>query len=166
MNQSQTMMARIDSNDEIGILSKSFDNTIIRLRNYIGEISNMLEAIASGDLTLEITQEYIGDFATIRKSLNDILQKLNTTVGQIVSSAEHVSGGAEQMSTAAQALSQGSMEQTGAVEELEKTIHSVTDRVKQTAKSVQHAREQVEDGESACRRKSKNARNDNCYGGD
>ncbi len=143
VNQSQTMMARIDSNDEIGILSKSFDNTIIRLRNYIGEISNMLEAIASGDLTLEITQEYIGDFATIRKSLNDILQKLNTTVGQIVSSAEHVSGGAEQMSTAAQALSQGSMEQTGAVEELEKTIHSVTDRVKQTAKSVQHAREQV-----------------------
>jgi len=143
VNQSQTMMARIDSNDEIGILSKSFDNTIIRLRNYIGEISNMLEAIASGDLTLEITQEYIGDFATIRKSLNDILQKLNTTVGQIVSSAEHVSGGAEQMSTAAQALSQGSMEQTGAVEKLEKTIHSVTDRVKQTAKSVQHAREQV-----------------------
>lgn len=92
VNQSQTMMARIDSNDEIGILSKSFDNTIIRLRNYIGEISNMLEAIASGDLTLEITQEYIGDFATIRKSLNDILQKLNTTVGQIVSSAEHISG--------------------------------------------------------------------------
>ncbi len=143
LNEHQTMMAGIDSNDEIGILSKSFDHTIGRLRNYIGEISNMLEAIANGDLTVQITQEYVGDFATIRTSLNDILQKLNTTMGQIVTSAEHVSGGAEQMATASQALSQGSMEQTGAVEELEETIGSVAASVKQTADSVQSAREKV-----------------------
>ena len=144
LNQHQTMMVEIDSNDEIGTLSKCFDNTISRLRNYIGEISCMLEAIANGDLTAQITQEYVGDFAAIRTSLNDILQRLNSTVGQIVSSAEHVSAGAEQMSVAAQALSQGSMEQTGAVEELEETMRSVTNSVKQTAESVQRAREQVD----------------------
>ena len=144
LNQHQTMMVEIDSNDEIGTLSKCFDNTISRLRNYIGEISHMLEAIAGGDLTAQITQEYVGDFAAIRTSLNDILQRLNSTVGQIVSSAEHVSAGAEQMSVASQALSQGSMEQTGAVEELEETMRSVTSSVKQTAESVQRAREQVD----------------------
>ena len=143
LNRDQTVITEMDSNDEIGILSKSFHNTIGRLRNYIGEISDMLEAIAGGDLTAQITQEYVGDFAAIRTSLNDTLQKLNTTVGQIVSSAEHVSGGAEQMSTASQALSQGSMEQTGAVEVLEETIHSVADSVKQTAESVRNARDQV-----------------------
>ncbi len=143
LNQHETMMAKIDSNDEIGILSKSFDNIISRLKNYIGEISNILKAIASGDLTAKITQDYIGDFATIHISLNDILQRLNTTVGQIVSSAEYVSSGAEQMSTVAQALNQGSIEQNGAVEELEETIDSVTNSVKQTAESVQRAREQV-----------------------
>ena len=144
LNQHQTMMVEIDSNDEIGTLSKCFDNTISRLRNYIGEISHMLEAIAGGDLTAQITQEYVGDFAAIRTSLNDILQRLNSTVGQIVSSAEHISAGAEQMSVASQALSQGSMEQTGAVEELEETMRSVTSSVKQTAESVQRAREQVD----------------------
>ncbi len=142
-NQNQTMAVGMDSNDEIGILSKSFEHTIRRLRDYIGEISAMLEAIAGGDLTAEITQEYVGDFASIRTSLNDILQRLNSTMGQIVTSAEHVSGGADQMSTASQALSQGSMEQTGAVEALEKTIRSVTDSIKQTAENVQRAREQV-----------------------
>lgn len=142
VNQNQTRMMEIDSDDEIGILSKSFDNTINRLKNYIGEISNVLEAIASGDLTAQITQEYVGDFASIRTSLNDILQRLNATMGQIVTSAEHVSGGAEQMSTAAQALSQGSVEQNGAVENLEETISSVTERVKQTAENAQQAREQ------------------------
>ena len=144
LNQHQTMMVEIDSNDEIGTLSKCFDNTISRLRNYIGEISHMLEAIAGGDLTAQITQEYVGDFAAIRTSLNDILQRLNSTVGQIVSSSEHVSAGAEQMSVASQALSQGSMEQTGAVEELEETMRSVTSSVRQTAESVQRAREQVD----------------------
>ncbi len=144
LNQHQTMMVEINSNDEIGTLSKCFDNTISRLRNYIGEISHMLEAIAGGDLTAQITQEYVGDFAAIRTSLNDILQRLNSTVGQIVSSAEHVSAGAEQMSVASQALSQGSMEQTGAVEELEETMRSVTSSVRQTAESVQRAREQVD----------------------
>ncbi|MCI8538455.1 MAG: HAMP domain-containing protein [Oscillospiraceae bacterium] len=144
LNQSQTAAIEIDSDDEIGILSKSFSHTISRLKNYIGEISDMLEGIAGGDLTAQITQEYVGDFAAIRTSLNDILQKLNATVGQIVASAEHVSSGAEQMSTAAQALSQGSMEQTSAVEELEETMRSVTDSVKQTAANVRLAREQVD----------------------
>lgn len=143
LNQHQTMMVGINSNDEIGILSQSFDNTIKRLRNYIGEISNMLEAIANGNLTAQITQEYVGDFASIRTSLNNILQKLNTTMGQIVTSAECVSGGAEQMSTASQALSDGSMEQTSAVEELQETIRAVTESVKQTAENAQRAREQV-----------------------
>ncbi|MCI8510476.1 MAG: methyl-accepting chemotaxis protein [Lachnospiraceae bacterium] len=143
LEQHQTMMVGIDSNDEIGVLSQSFDKTISRLRNYIGEISNILGAIAGGDLTTHITKEYVGDFASIRTSLNDILQKLNNTMGQIVTSAEYVSGGAEQMSTASQALSQGSIEQTGAVAYLEKTIRSVTESVKQTAETAQHAREQV-----------------------
>ena len=143
LGRHQDMVMEIDSNDEIGILSKSFDNTISRLRRYIGEISNMLEAIANGDLTVQISQEYVGDFAAIRTSLHGILEKLNATMGQIVTSAGHVSGGAEQMSAAAQALSQGSMEQSGAVEGLEGSIRSVTSSVRQTAESAQRAREQA-----------------------
>lgn len=143
LNQRQTVQVKINSNDEIGVLSHSFDNTISRLRKYIGEISNMLEAIASGDLTAQTTQDYIGDFASIRASLNDILQRLNSTVGQIVTSAEYVSDGADQMSVASQALSQGSVEQTNAVEDLEETIQSVTESVKQTAKNVRQAQEQI-----------------------
>ena len=134
----------VHSDDEIGELGRIFEETIRRLRSYIGEIAAVLDSIASGDLTAQITQEYVGDFASIRTSLNDILQNLNATMGQIVASAGHVSGGAEQMSTASQALSQGSMEQTGAVEDLEETMRSVTSSVRQTAESVQRAREQVD----------------------
>ena len=144
LDRHQTISVEIDSNDEIGILSHSFSSTISRLRNYIGEISHTLEAVAGGDLTAQITQEYVGDFASIRTSLNDILQKLNNTMGQIVNSAGYVSGGAEQMSAAAQALSQGSVEQSGAVGALEETICAVTESVRQTADNARRAREQVD----------------------
>lgn len=143
LERHQTMMVDADSDDEIGLLAQSFDNTIRRLRNYIGEISHVLESIARGDLTVEITQEYIGDFTSIRTSLNDILQNLNSTMGQIVTSSECVSGGADQMSTAAQSLSNGSMEQTGAVQDLEETVREVTGRVKQTSENARQASEQA-----------------------
>ena len=143
LTSGEDIQISVHSNDEVGDLAQIFRETIHRLRSYIGEISSVLESVADGDLTPQITQEYIGDFASIRTSVNNIIQKLNTTIGQIVASSEHVANGADQMSTASQALSQGSMEQTGAVEELEETIRSVTGSVKQTAQNVQRAREQV-----------------------
>ena len=109
LNQHQTMMADVESNDEIGVLSQSFDRTICRLRNYIGEIADILERIANGDLNAQTTQDYVGDFASIQTSLNDILQRLNETMGQIVNSSKQVADGADQMSNVAQALSQGAM---------------------------------------------------------
>ncbi len=145
LGMSQYMLADIHSDDEIGILSQSFDRTISRLRNYIGEISNMLESVAAGDLTPQISQEYVGDFAAIRTSLNDILQNLNKTMGQIVSSSECVSGGAAQMSSAAQGLSQGAAEQTGAVEGLEQTMQEVAGRIRQTADNAGQAQKQAGD---------------------
>lgn len=140
---SQNMLADIHSDDEMGILAQSFDKTIERLRNYIGEITSVLESIAEGDLTAQITQEYVGDFAAIRTSLNDIFQKLNRTMGQIVTSSDCVSSGSDQMSTAAQSLSQGSVEQTSAVEGLEKTMQEVSDRIRQTADNARKAQEQA-----------------------
>ncbi len=143
LEMGQNMEVAIHSNDEIGILAQSFDQTISRLRNYIGEISHMLESIAEGDLTVQINQEYVGDFARIRSSLNDILEKLDRTIGQIVISSESVSGGAVQMSAAAQGLSQGSVEQTGAVEELESTMEEVADRIRQTADNAGQVQKQA-----------------------
>lgn len=140
---SQNMLADIQSNDEIGLLAQSFDKTIERLRNYIGEITNVLESIARGDLTVQVTQEYVGDFAAIHTSLNDIFQKLNGTMGQIVTSSDCVSSGSSQMSSAAQGLSQGSVEQAGAVEGLEKTIREVSGRIRQTADHARKAQKQA-----------------------
>lgn len=58
----------IRSNDEIGLLGEIFEHTIASLRAYIGEISDILGAIAKGDLTRSTQQDYEGDFLAIKNS--------------------------------------------------------------------------------------------------
>ena len=144
LNGSQSMEIDIHSNNEIGFLAETFQKTILRLKGYIGEISTVLESIAQGDLTLATKQDYVGDFASIRESLDNILNKLNNTMSQIVESSEHVSNGSEQMSIGAQALSQGAVEQASAVEELDSTIRQISEEVGKTAENAVQASQKVE----------------------
>lgn len=144
LGQTETVTINIRSNDEIGLLAHIFENTILRLRNYIGEISTILESISDGNLTAGTTQDYVGDFTSIKSSLDDILGKLNHTMSQIAESTQHVSNGSKQMSIGAQALSQGAVEQSSAVEELEGTIQTIAQQVEQTAESAEDTSRKVE----------------------
>ena len=71
------------SDDEIGTLNKAFENTVLQLGAYIGEITEILGGISSGDLTVHTEQEYTGDFVSIKTSLDSIIAKLNKTLGRI-----------------------------------------------------------------------------------
>ncbi len=121
------------SNDEIGVLADIFDRTIHRLKGYIGEISTILEAISEGNLAVYTTQDYVGDFTSIKHSLDGILDRLNSTMSQIVESSDYVTSGSKQVATGSQALSQGALEQAGAVEELEETVQNISRQVEQSA---------------------------------
>ena len=122
----------VSSNDEIGLLGEIFERTIGNLRAYIGEIDEVLGAIAKGDLTQNTQQDYTGDFKAIKESLESILRALNQTMGQIAASAGHVSDGSEQVSASAQTLAQGATEQASAVTEISTTITDISEGAKQT----------------------------------
>ena len=134
----------IHSNDEVGRLARIFERTIQRLRSYIGEIASVLDAIASGDLTASTQQEYVGDFISIKASLDGIQAKLNDTLSQIRESAEQVSSGAEQVSNGAQALAQGATEQASSVEELSATISDISENARRTEQATGEAGRFVE----------------------
>ena len=134
----------VQSNDEVGRLALIFERTIQRLRSYIGEISSILDSIAAGDLTVSARQEYVGDFMSIKVSLDSIQSKLHDTMSQIRESAEQVSAGAEQVSNGAQALAQGATEQASSVQELSATINNISGNAKRTAQATEEAGRFVE----------------------
>lgn len=129
----------VKSNDEIGLLGEIFEKTIGNLCAYIGEISDVLGAIAKGDLTQNVRRDYTGDFQTIKKSLESILGALNQTMGQIAASAGHVSDGSEQVAASAQTLAQGATEQASAVTEISTTITDISAGAKQTSAAAVEA---------------------------
>lgn len=134
---------RVRSNDEIGILGRIFEKTIRQMQVYIGEISDVLGAIADGDLTLPARQDYIGDFQSIRQSLDSIHSALNKTMGKIIASTGQVSAGADQMAGTAQSLAQGTTQQASAVEEVSATVTDISESARRTVAAAREAGEFV-----------------------
>ncbi len=135
-------------NNEIGALADSLKETIDNLQIYINDISNNMETMANGDMTNEITQEYVGDFASIKESINKISSSLNNTLSSINIAAEQVNSGADQVATAAQSLSQGATEQASSIQELSSSIMSVSEQVNQNAKNVNIAGNYVQESQN------------------
>ncbi|MCL2168394.1 MAG: methyl-accepting chemotaxis protein [Defluviitaleaceae bacterium] len=116
----------------------AFDQTALVISSYISEIDQYLAMIAEGDLTKSITREYVGDFAAIKNSINNISKTLNNTMSEITSAADQVLAGATQISTSASDMAVGAQEQASSVEELNASIIMVNE---QTDKNAQNAGE-------------------------
>ncbi len=144
LSSGEEIRVGVRSNDEIGELGRIFEETILRLRSYIGEIAGVLDSIAGGDLTNSAQQDYVGDFMSIKESLDSIVARLNDTMYQIRNSAEQVASGSDQVSTSAQALAQGATEQASSVEELSATISDISENAQRTAQATREAGQFVE----------------------
>lgn len=133
----------LDSNDEIGQLSKSMGILIERLKTYIqyiDEISYLLEEIGKGNLKLTFQNSFEGDFWKVKQALISTADMLNDTMMQINIAAEQVANGSEQVASGAQALSQGATEQASAIQELSASMNEVSDHSSKTAKNAEEAK--------------------------
>ena len=134
---------QVDSEDEIGKLSKSFTTTVNKLNDYIQEISYVLNSLEQGNCTVETVQDYTGDFTAIRDALNKIINNLNSTFTNIKGASDQVASGADQVSSASQALASGATEQASSVEELNASITGVANQAEENVVHVQKATEYV-----------------------
>lgn len=123
------------SKDELGVLAEKLRFVLKTLSEYIAHICSRMDSLASGDLTVTMDMDYLGEFESIKYSGNKIIDSLNDTLGQLHDAADQVASGSDQVSTGAQALSQGTTEQASAVEELAATMNDLSNQVKQTAQN-------------------------------
>ena len=134
----------IDRKDEIGTLNQSLINTVNFLREYITEISAVLGKISNGELNVEIEKEYIGDFVSIKDSMEKIAASLTDTMIEIKNRSDQVAIGSDQVSSGAQALSQGATEQASSIEQLSASIIEISDQVRSNAVNANNATSLVE----------------------
>jgi len=129
----------IKSNDELGELTRIFQETSRTLNDYVTDIAYVLDNISTGNLKIGVGKEYVGDFKSISTSLNKIIASLNITFSEIQITANEVASGSEQVAGASQQLSQGATEQASSIEELSATIQEISNVVQNSAKNAQNA---------------------------
>ena len=103
---------------------------------YVDDITRVLDSVAKGDLTVEITKEYEGSYAPIKEALEKILVSLNRSLSDIDSCAEQVLYGASMIAQSAMNLSDGSSRQAATIEELSASISIVDENIRKTSESA------------------------------
>lgn len=122
-------------------LYASLKLAIENITDVVNDITRVLAELAAGNLDVETSEAYQGDFAEIKNSLNHIVRALNQMLGNINEAAEQVATGSRQVSDGSQALSQGSTEQASSIQELTASITQIASQTKQNASNANKASE-------------------------
>lgn len=115
-----------DTTEETDILTNALSKTIKRLSSYIHDIQVSLGALSSGDYTIEIPDDFHGDFSSIRDSLCHITDSLNQTMMRMNQSSVDVNQNSNEVSSYAKQLLEGSREQAALLQQLAQSMESIT----------------------------------------
>jgi len=130
----------ITSSNEIGELGESFQKTVNRLKEYIAyidETSEVLAQIANGKLSIDLKNDYVGEFHKIKTALLHISDSMNQVMIGINESSERVSIGASELASASQVLAEGAELQAASIEELAATTNTVADQVENSRREAE-----------------------------
>ncbi len=125
--------------DEIGKLCENFAKCTDVTRKYITDISQKLDRLAKGDFTVDVTEDYIGDFAPIKASMKNIIRSMRRTLNNIETASKQVSMGAETVADSASELAAGVSNQTENISRLSSDIDAIMGKIKDSSTSAEKA---------------------------
>ena len=136
----------IESNDEISILARSFQNMANNLIAIINDITYGLDAMSSGDFTVssKVQEPYVGDYVPLMEAMYKMITRISETIRHINLAAEQVAAGSEQLSSGAQALASGAAEQASSVEELTASAERIAEQADENSVVVTAASKSVD----------------------
>ncbi len=99
------------------------------------DVAGVLNALAAGDLTKQITAEYQGTFGEVKNDLNTTVSRLRGIVGRIQEAASSINVGAGEISAGNHDLSSRTEEQASSLEETAASMEQLNATVKQNSEN-------------------------------
>lgn len=146
LSADQELESFYDRFDEIGLIAQTTHRVCSCLRKTIDDVGRILGEMADGNLTVDVTANesyYVGDFRALCASLQSIHANLVNMIRDISRVAGQVDSSADGVSSGAQALAQGTTEQSAAVDGLMANVSSITARIQESAARCGSASELV-----------------------
>ena len=121
----------IDREDEIGELSKSFNKMIA----YLKEMAGFSEAIAGGDLSVQVQPRSHRD--TLGRAFSEMTIGLRALVKSTRDSASQVAGGSNEVAGASDESAKINVQAASAIDEVTSTMHEMSINVQNMVKNTQ-----------------------------
>ena len=133
---------RIDPKGKEGFL-KQLSEDINRLMEVsssgLSEVVRVLEALARGDLTEKITNDYKGIFGQLKDDTNLTVEKLTAIIYQIREATESIDVASREIAAGNSDLSNRTEQQAASLEETAASMEELTGTVKQNAENATQA---------------------------
>ncbi|WP_372174483.1 methyl-accepting chemotaxis protein [Xanthomonas axonopodis] len=105
----------------------------------LASVSGLLRAIADGDLTVRMSGNFHGVFASMRDDANSTVHRLTDIVTRIQTTSNSISFAAEDIASGNQQLAQRSEQQAASLEQTAASMEELTSTVKQNAEHATRA---------------------------
>ncbi|NOY66118.1 MAG: PAS domain-containing protein [Gammaproteobacteria bacterium] len=105
----------------------------------IQETVTVIQGLADGDLTNNMSEDYQGEFKVLSDAVNGSINNLKNMVSEIHSSAGNISSAANEISQGNTDLSQRTEEQASSLEETASSMEELTGTVRQNADNARQA---------------------------
>jgi methyl-accepting chemotaxis protein len=105
----------------------------------LNEVVRVLGALAKGDLTEKITNEYKGTFGQLKDDSNQTVAQLTSIVTQIKEATDSIATASKEIAQGNTDLSQRTEEQASSLEETASSMEELTSTVKQNAENAKQA---------------------------
>jgi len=135
---------RIDLAEKIGFF-KTFSDGINQIMDFnqqaIEDIIHIIAALAEGDLTQQIENQYVGTFEQLKNDINSTVDKLTDIMTAILLTARVLNDAAEEISQGNMTLSQRTKAQAASLEETAASMEQMTSTVQQNTENAQQAKQ-------------------------
>ena len=121
----------IHGEDEIGELAKTFNNMV----SYLKEMAGVSEAIAGGDLTMEVQARSQKD--TLAIAFTEMTHGLRNMVKSVRDGASQVASGSNQVASASDESARINVQAATAIDEVTSTMHEMSINVQNMVKNTQ-----------------------------
>ncbi len=111
---------------EVGKMVAAITFMKSNLMGMIREITQTLEKMGNGNYRIEIQQDYVGEFVSIKESFIQIGEKMRETLRTIREVSGQIDSGSEQLAYAAQDLAENCTMQASQVSELMTSFNRIT----------------------------------------
>lgn len=133
---------KIDMNGKAGY-TRTLSELLNRLSNVtetgINDVVRVANALAKGDLTQTISENYPGSFGEMKNGVNGSVENLKALIGEIKASTDTISTAAKEIAAGNNDLSHRTEEQAASLEQTAASMEELTSTVQHNTANASHA---------------------------